>query len=124
MVTITPPPSNRGTPARLDAPQEASMEVDSVPQSPITGPGSATSAPGTDIPSPAKGSDTEDDDGPVASNNPVAPGEDSAGPVINDLLTTGWPSKSRKSRDMFDAHIVDRWNAEFGDLFDPSDAAP
>lgn len=72
MVTITPPASNTGTPARPSSPPaEATMDVDSVPQSPTAVPvaqGSAASAPGAASGSSAaaqradKASDTEEDD--------------------------------------------------------------
>ncbi|GMK57225.1 hypothetical protein CspeluHIS016_0400590 [Cutaneotrichosporon spelunceum] len=102
------------------------MDVDSVPQSPATGPSGATSTPGTEVPSPVlKGSDTENDEAGVPAANSTAVVTENDGPTsaISDT-PAGWPKAPRKLRDMFDEEIVDRWNAEFGDVFNPSDAAP
>lgn len=74
MVTLTPPSSNSGTPARPSSPPaEVTMDVDSVPQSPLLlaespklVPAATASAAPTAVPSAPqraeKGSDTEEDE--------------------------------------------------------------
>ncbi len=85
------------------------MDVDSAPQSPTggssAGPSAGPSAPTTDNPSPVyvKGSDTEDEIEPV----PVV--DEVRGPQ-NALIQALQFAKPRKTRDMFDADIVERWN--------------